>query len=84
MQFPDTAIPGKRVMFVAEKRAALDVVKQHLDPVGLGPFSLDLHDKGSRLAVVREQIKTALDHPASRTSRGLRLNTENLASRRCN
>ncbi len=37
---------GKRVLFVAEKRAALDVVQQRLDAVGMGPFSLDLHDKG--------------------------------------
>jgi hypothetical protein len=52
---------GKRVLFVAEKRAALDVVQKRLDAVGLGPLSLDLHDKGSKPAVVREQIATALD-----------------------
>ena len=39
---------GKRVLFVAEKRAALDVVARRLDAVGMGPFALDLHDKGSR------------------------------------
>ncbi|MEB0305380.1 DUF4011 domain-containing protein, partial [Cryobacterium sp. 10I1] len=32
---------GKRVLFVAEKRAALDVVKKRLESVGLGDFSLD-------------------------------------------
>ncbi|OMQ13845.1 hypothetical protein A7K94_0220750, partial [Modestobacter sp. VKM Ac-2676] len=35
---------GKRVLFVAEKRAALDVVARRLDAVGMGPFALDLHD----------------------------------------
>ena len=39
---------GKRVLFVAEKRAALDVVARRLDAVGMGMFALDLHDKGSR------------------------------------
>ena len=52
---------GKRVLFVAEKRAALDVVKRRLDGVGMGPYSLDLHDKGSKPAVVREQIRKAMD-----------------------
>lgn len=52
---------GRRVLFVAEKRAALDVVQKRLDAVGLGPLSLDLHDKGSKPAVVREQITVALD-----------------------
>ncbi|MBD8534420.1 DUF3320 domain-containing protein [Plantibacter sp. CFBP 13570] len=52
---------GKRVLFVAEKRAALNVVKQRLEDVGLGAFSLDLHDKGARPNVVRAQIKTGLD-----------------------
>ena len=52
---------GRRVLFVAEKRAALDVVKSRLDAVGMGAFSLDLHDKGSKPAMVREQIREALE-----------------------
>lgn len=52
---------GLRVLFVAEKRAALDVVKKRLHAVGLGELSLDLHDKSARPAGVREQIKAALD-----------------------
>src|SRR6185312_11792096 len=38
---------GQRVLFVAEKRAALEVVAKRLNEVGLGEFALDLHDKGS-------------------------------------
>ena len=53
---------GKRVLFVAEKRAALDVVKKRLEAVGLGELSLDLHDKSARPAAVRAQISAALDH----------------------
>jgi hypothetical protein len=52
---------GQRVLFVAEKRAALDVVRRRLDDVGLGTFSLDLHDKASRVSQVREQVNTALN-----------------------
>lgn len=41
---------GKRVLFVAEKKAALDVVKKRLDGIGIGEFCLELHsnktDKG--------------------------------------
>ena len=34
---------GKRVLFVAEKMAALEVVKKRLDDAGLGDFCLELH-----------------------------------------
>lgn len=62
---------GKRVLFVAEKRAALDVVQKRLDDVGMGVFSLDLHDKGSKPAAVRDQIRQALDHVAYPDRQGL-------------
>ncbi|ULN42475.1 DUF3320 domain-containing protein [Mycolicibacterium crocinum] len=52
---------GRRVLFVAEKRAALDVVKKRLENVGLGELSLDIHDKAARPAAVRAQIKHALE-----------------------
>ncbi|MFW8194336.1 AAA domain-containing protein, partial [Klebsiella pneumoniae] len=34
---------GKKVLFVAEKMAALEVVKRRLDRAGLGQFCLELH-----------------------------------------
>ena len=34
---------GKRVLFVAEKKAALDVVQSRLEKIGLAPFCLELH-----------------------------------------
>lgn len=67
---------GKRVLFVAEKRAALDVVKDRLDAVGLGPFSLDLHDKGARPNAVRTQIGDAMDAVAHPDGAALKANTE--------
>jgi len=34
---------GKRVLFVAEKQAALEVVRNRMERIGLGPFCLELH-----------------------------------------
>lgn len=53
---------GKRVLFVAEKRAALDVVQRRLASVGLAPYTLDLHDKGSKPAALRLHLHAALTH----------------------
>src|SRR4051794_7839507 len=73
---------GKRVLFVAEKRAALDVVARRLDAVGMGPFALDLHDKGSRASVVRAQIREALEHAVAVDTQGLAADGEDLRSAR--
>ena len=44
---------GKSVLFVSEKRAALEVVQSRLKGVGLGPFTLDVHsDRASKADVV--------------------------------
>ncbi|WP_311260490.1 DUF3320 domain-containing protein [Microbacterium sp. WCS2018Hpa-9] len=75
-------VNGKRVLFVAEKRAALDVVKQRLDAVGLGPFSLDLHDKGARPNAVRAQLKEALETSARPDGAALSAQNENAVSSR--
>ncbi|GAA1511079.1 hypothetical protein BJ978_001560 [Agromyces terreus] len=67
---------GRRVLFVAEKRAALDVVKKRLESVGLGDFSLDLHDKSARPAAVRAQVKRALDLVVRADAAALHANAE--------
>ena len=52
---------GKRVLFLAEKQAALDVVKRRLDRAGIGDFCLELHsDKASPKFVV-ESLKRRRD-----------------------
>ena len=49
----------KRVLFVAEKMAALEVVKRNLDKVGLGDACLELHShKMNKKAVVNELKRT--------------------------
>lgn len=49
---------GKKVLFVAEKMAALDVVKDRLDRAGLGDFCLELHSHKSQKRRVLEDIKS--------------------------
>ena len=46
---------GKKVLFLAEKQAALDVVKRRLDEAGLGDFCLELH---SDRAAARQVVTT--------------------------
>jgi very-short-patch-repair endonuclease len=56
---------GKRVLFVAEKLAALEVVKRRLESVGLGELCLELHsNKASKKEVAAELARTlALGKP---------------------
>ena len=64
---------GKRVLFVAEKRAALDVVHRRLREDGLEPFCLELHSNKSGKADVLAQFDRALkfvsEAPASEWER---------------
>ncbi|MDE6787234.1 MAG: AAA family ATPase, partial [Muribaculaceae bacterium] len=39
----DALYSGKRILFVAEKKAALDVVRSRLNAIGLEPYCLELH-----------------------------------------
>ncbi|MEH6345478.1 MAG: DUF4011 domain-containing protein, partial [Bermanella sp.] len=60
---------GKSVLFVAEKQAALDVVKRRMDKAGLGDFCLDLHsDKAQKRMVLdsfNERIQFGSQHEYS-------------------
>ncbi|WP_051378448.1 DUF3320 domain-containing protein [Derxia gummosa] len=52
---------GKRVLFVAEKMAALDVVHRRLREVGLGEFCLELHSSKARVREVLARLRAAWD-----------------------
>ena len=52
---------GKKVLFVAEKQAALQEVQERLEAVKLGPYCLVLHDSGTKPEKLREQLREALD-----------------------
>jgi len=53
-------VRGKSVLFVSEKMAALEVVKQRLDRVGLGEFCLELHSRKSRKRDVLAELERCL------------------------
>lgn len=55
------AADGKRVLFVAEKRAAIDAVVGRLDRVGLGSLVLDVHDGARAKRRVSAEFVAALD-----------------------
>jgi very-short-patch-repair endonuclease len=52
---------GKRVLFVSEKIAALDVVYRRLREVGLGNFCLELHSNKASKSEILSQLKTSWD-----------------------
>lgn len=51
---------GMRVLFVAQKRAALDVVHRRLADTGFGPFCLELHSNKTTKESFRAQLRDAL------------------------
>ena len=52
---------GKKVLFVSEKRSALDVVKRNLEQSDLGVFCLDLHSRYGRKSEVYRQLNESLN-----------------------
>ncbi|MCB0747243.1 MAG: DUF3320 domain-containing protein, partial [Ignavibacteriae bacterium] len=63
----DALADGKKVLFVAEKMAALEVVKRRLDNLKLGVAALELHShKTNKLATIEELARTlSLGKPRS-------------------
>jgi len=51
---------GKRVLFVAEKQAALSVVKKRLDGIGVGEFCLELHSNKTNKTEVLQKLTSVL------------------------
>jgi very-short-patch-repair endonuclease len=52
---------GKRILFMCEKQAALDVVKRRLDRAGLGDFCMELHSDKASPKFVIESLKKRRD-----------------------
>lgn len=48
---------GKRILFVAEKMAALSVVQRRLEAIGLAPFCLELHSNKTKKTTILSQLK---------------------------
>jgi very-short-patch-repair endonuclease/DNA polymerase III delta prime subunit len=51
---------GKKVLFVAEKMAALSVVKRRLDNIGLGDICLELHSAKANKKFVLQELERTL------------------------
>lgn len=52
---------GKRVLFVAEKMAALEVVQKRLKKLGLDPFCLEIHSNKATKSHFLDQLSQAID-----------------------
>jgi very-short-patch-repair endonuclease len=57
------ALQGKKVLFVAEKMAALDVVHRRLKQAGLGLLTLELHSAKANKKMVLEELRRAREMP---------------------
>ncbi len=57
---------GLSVLFVAEKMAALEVVKKRLDDAGLKTFCLELHSNKTSKTAVTESLSERLEYRAPR------------------
>ena len=56
---------GKTILFIAEKAAALEVVKAKLDSVGLGEFALAMHSRQASKKAILEELDRALRFDAA-------------------
>jgi len=52
---------GKKILFVSEKMAALNVVKQRLENAGLGDFCLELHSNKTQKKALLENIEKRIN-----------------------
>jgi very-short-patch-repair endonuclease len=59
---------GKRVLFVAEKMAALQVVQARMEKIGLAPFCLEMHSNKMTKSHLLQQLQSVLDLGMGRSS----------------
>jgi superfamily I DNA and/or RNA helicase len=57
----DAMYRGKRVLFVAAKKAALDVVHKRLEQIGLAPYTLEVHSNKSKKSDVLQQMAKSIE-----------------------
>lgn len=73
---------NKRVLFVAEKMAALQVVQRRLESIGLGPFCLELHSNKAKKSSVLSQLQRITEVVRRQSSENYALQTEKLREMR--
>ena len=70
------AANGKRILFVAEKRAALSVVLDRLERIGLGHLALDLHGADLTRQEILKKVAHSLDRLRDSVPVDTRLHTQ--------
>ncbi len=73
---------GRRVLFVSEKKAALDVVHKRLKEVGLEPFCLELHSNKGDKSSVMQQFASSLEISKTSTSQEWQRSAEQICTLR--
>ena len=74
---------GKRVLFVAEKMAALSVVQARLAKIGLEPFCLELHSNKVTKQHFLQQMDKALNVAHVKPQKDYQAKAEELYAKRC-
>lgn len=69
---------GQKVLFVAEKMAALQVVQHRLEAIGLAPFCLELHSSKSKKSSVMEQLKRTTEITKYKNSQQFQLEAQQI------
>lgn len=69
---------GKKVLFVAEKMAALQVVQRRLETIGIAPFCLELHSNKTKKSSVLEQLKRTTEVVKRKSNEQYRIEAEQI------
>lgn len=73
---------GEKILFVSEKQAALNVVKERLDDAGIGRFCLEAHGRKANNADVLDRLEDELDTSQIEASGEREQRLQELQSRR--
>ena len=73
---------NKRILFVAQKKAALDVVESRLSKIGLAPFCLELHSNKMDKKHFLSQLQQSLDTTATGNAEEYRKSADALYAQR--
>ncbi len=73
---------GKKVLFVAAKKAALDVVEHRLESIGIGAFCVELHSNKAKKSGIIEQLRRATVSPKKAPPGGFAREAERLQTLR--
>lgn len=69
---------GKKVLFVAEKMAALQVVQGRLAAIGIAPFCLELHSNKAKKSSILEQLKRTTEVVKRKSNEEYRIQAEQI------